>query len=1824
VGQRQATLLFPVNLAGTMTVPDPGGPPGSTMTSALPATVKFRATEYTVGANGLQAMPATLPPTSAYTYAVELSLDEAMAVGATSVTFSKKIPFYVDNFLGFSVGLPVPVGYFDRLRGIWVALNDGLVIKIGPINAGVASIVVDSTGVARTSGDAALTSLEFTQSELQTLATLYPTGKTLWRSLVQHFSTYDCNYPAVPEPGSCNPDDPTCGPGPGPPTPDPRRNLDDPCTAAGSIIECENQILGERIPIAGTPFTLNYRSDRALGRTEAFHIDVPITGATAPPSILKRIDVKATVAGRSFATSVPCSPCLAGQTSQFDWDGNDAFGRPLSGLQPVSIDVGYVYDGVYAVPADGGTSFGIPSPIPAYGVNGRIQSTLWQHWQYEVGVWTNTSDGLGGWSLSAHHTYDATTRTLYRGDGTRRSVRSMIGELKLLFSGPGQTSGLTREAVAIGPDDTIYFVESNEVRKTTPAGVTSLIAGNNNTLFGYNGDGQLATAAALSSPYGIAVAADSSVYIADYNNNRVRRIGPDGIISTVAGNGSITYDPAGDGGDATATSVTSPTGVALAADGTLYIAEYKRVRRVATNGKISTVAGNGPNGLSGDGGPAALAGIGTPFGIASGPDGSIYISDLQSGRIRRIDPIGNISLFAGGAPATYSGDGGPATAAGLANPAGLTVASDGSVYVAARGATNRGVVRRIGPDGKITTVMGSGIGGNASCAAGTCCGYGGPATAASLQMPRGVAIAKDGSLVMIDRLCNTITRVQPSMPGVSGASLGVVDEATGGEIYVFDQLGRHQSTIDTVQGFTRYQFSYDASGKLSGVTDFTTPDVLGQTTAISRDPVSGLITITPRSPGGPATQLALDPEGYLHTITDPESAVTSLTYHPSTGPQRQGAGLLKTLVDPELNEHIFAYDFTTGRLTKDTDPAGGYQALNRISGAGGYSVSIATKMSRTKTHQISSSSIGVETRVHSDTNGLTATVTAASDGTRTVTRTDGTTQTRTMIGDPRFGLRAPIVGTKTLTIPAEAPDPSATPNSAKTRTTTQSRTVSLSNASDLLSLLSLTDTVTVNSQPASTATFTKLSNTLVTTSPGGRQTTTVLDAKGHVVSHQVPGYFARNASYYPDGQVHQTWQGAGAPASADSRTWTRNYDASTGYLSDLTDPLQQSTYFLRDLVGRMTEQTRPGTSVTSVAYDGNGQVSTITPPGQPPHNFTYTPAGLPYQYTPPNDGTGLKSEVKTYDFDHLLLDATRLDTGHVVYNRDAITGRPSGVTLPWGMGALVYAYDSVDGRLSSIDGPNGVTVASKHQGPLLIERKWSGLGFSSPIAVHRDYNNQLLIVAETVNNANAVGYSYDSDGLLTNAGSLTIARSMQNGTVTGSTLNQVQDTVQYNAHGEVSDYSASYTGQSPASNLYSVSYTLRDDLGRIKQLNETIAGASSLYEYDYDAVGRLVHAKKNGVLVGQYGYDDNGNRTTAYTSLLGTVSPSIVYDRQDRLTGYGTTTYEYTADGELSRKTQAGSPLQVTQYTYDALGNTRQVILPSGTQIDYLVDGEGHRIWKKVGTNIIQGFVYGNSLRVAAELNGAGAVISRFIYGDKRNVPDVMIKGGVTYRIVTDRLGSPRLVVNSSTGVAAQQMDYDEFGNIVQDSNPGFQPFGFAGGLYDVDTKLVRFGSRDYDASVGRWTAKDPLHFGGGDTSLYQYVGSDPVNFTDPLGLYVEICHKATTDIPGLGVFHHYWVATDRMEVGMGGDNAWTTFYEDEGGMSKHPDSECDVFPDADQVCVEDKLSHVGDSLGLWIPFFHDCKNFAQNVVNECIPVDPYLVYLPDSQPFPSNFTPSY
>jgi RHS repeat-associated protein len=189
---------------------------------------------------------------------------------------------------------------------------------------------------------------------------------------------------------------------------------------------------------------------------------------------------------------------------------------------------------------------------------------------------------------------------------------------------------------------------------------------------------------------------------------------------------------------------------------------------------------------------------------------------------------------------------------------------------------------------------------------------------------------------------------------------------------------------------------------------------------------------------------------------------------------------------------------------------------------------------------------------------------------------------------------------------------------------------------------------------------------------------------------------------------------------------------------------------------------------------------------------------------------------------------------------------------------------------------------------------------------------------------------------------------------------------------------------------------------------------------------------------------------------------------------YGTNTYTYTANGELKTKTNGG---QTATYTYDVFGNLTNAVLPNGTTIEYVIDGRNRRVGKKVNSTMTQGFLYQDGLRPVAELDGTGAVVSRFVYGDKINVPSYVVKGGTAYRIVSDHLGSPRLIVNTATGAIAQRLDYDEFGNVLQDTNPGFQPFGFAGGLYDRDTKLTRFGARDYDAETGRWVAKDLIRF---------------------------------------------------------------------------------------------------------------------------------------------------
>ena len=600
-----------------------------------------------------------------------------------------------------------------------------------------------------------------------------------------------------------------------------------------------------------------------------------------------------------------------------------------------------------------------------------------------------------------------------------------------------------------------------------------------------------------------------------------------------------------------------------------------------------------------------------------------------------------------------------------------------------------------------------------------------------------------------------------------------------------------------------------------------------------------------------------------------------------------------------------------------------------------------------------------------------------------------------------------------------------------------------------------------------------------TTTPAGRISRTALDQQGRPVRIELPGVVASELAYDAHGRLATLRQG--------TRVQSFAYDPASGYLQSVTDAMTHTTLFARDALGRALLQTYADGESVAFGFDAASNLTWLAPPGRPAHTFSYTPVELLSQYAPPPAGNvGARVTQYQYDLDRALTLTTRPDGLTEQRSYDA-AGRLSAIALPTGV--ISYTYDPSTGALATIAGPYGETLTYARDGRLTTSLTWSG-----PVAgtVSWTYDSDFRQVSENINGANEATFGYDPDGLMTAAGAQTRALDAASGMLGGTTVGNVTDVRTYNEYGEPASYTASYSGTP----LLAVAYE-RDALGRIITKTETVEGTTHVLEYSYDLRGRLTNVLRDAALVEHYEYDANGNRTSfsnGSSSVLGT------YDDQDRLLAYGATSYEYTANGELrSKHDSAGT----TAYEYDVRGALRRVDLPTGSVVEYIVDGTGRRVGKKVNGVQVQGLLYRSMLQPVAELDGAGAVVGRFVYGTGVHVPEYVVRGAETYRIITDHLGSVRMVVNVATGEVVQRMEYDSFGRVlVDDVAAGWRrvPFGFAGGLYDPDTGLVRFGARDYDAEVGRWTGKDPMGFKARDTNLLSYAGNDPVNRVDPGG----------------------------------------------------------------------------------------------------------------------------
>ena len=1611
-GARTAQVLIPSSTTATIVMPD-----GSTR--SLPE-LNLRITEYTVGEDGPKRMPAALPKTSGYTYAAELSSDEAIALGAKHVEFSQPVAYYVDNFLNMPVGGVVPVGVYDEAKSQWIPQRNGRVIKILSESAGKA--VLDLKGQNSPAAVSELSDLGVTDEELTKIASLYDPGKSLWRFQTKRFSVVDGNwatrnaatFPSAPAPAPAGGVAPVCGPQQLP----------------GSIVEVETQNLGEIIPINNTPFSLRYSAERMPGRLAENSLVIPVTPSSVSAEITG-VELEIVVAGEVEKKSFGPEP---GQTYKYHWNGKDVFGREVVGRQKAIVKVAYLSTATYATQPDfykaAFAQFGVD--LIDTGVESREPMRLERTFEVYLGSRNpSVAQSIGGWTLTNHHYYDPVEKVLHMGDGRTidaklnngATISTAAGTGLSGFSGDGGPALLAQLSSVLGvtelSDGSILISDGPRLRKISRDGVITTIAGGGSR----DDEGAPALEARLSSPYQTAEGPDGTIYFGD--QAKIKKLTKDNRIYTVAGTGISGYS--GDGGLAVNSQINFARGVVVTPDGAVYFADHNNsaIRRVGTDGIIQTVVG-GRRGFSPDGTEAGDIALELPGLIGIDSSGSIIFADLSSRLVRKVTSSGVLITLAG-IPGVfgYSGEGKVATESALNIPFCAAVGRDDTVYIC--DSVHR--VRKITSEGYLVTIAGTGIRGSSP--------DGVLATQALINAPSNLSISRDGSIYMGEAIeTRKVRRIDSPMTST-------MISPDGEEVFYFSEKGLHLKTRNLKTGALTWLFEYDQSSRLTKVTDN-----FNNVTEIARNSDGSPATIT--SPYGVVTSLATNNEGYLTTVSNANNEEYKLEY--------ANGGMLTSFTNPRGAKSRFEYD-DEGLLLRDISANGGYLALQRIinsSGAGVVQTSTAEGKLSDNTHNIGPSQ---STSVLRDPAGAVTSTTYGFGNANTSLLPTGETVRVNSSADP---VRGGAVKVPTLT---------STSVAGKTSSTSITRQVTRKNG-----LFDFAENrITNQNGKFSSTTYDTLTRLERTLSPLGRASITQWNSNGQISGVQQNGLSSTFFSY--------DYRGRLSSAKTGTREVLLDYGA-TGNVSAQTDSLNRTTSYAYNPAGRLASKTLADGRTIQYSYDSSNNLTSITPPGRPAHTFNYNLVDLVQSYLSPSASS---ATTYGYNLDKEVVSMKRPDGSQANYSYVQGTDRLASIQTP--QGNYDFTYFANTGRVSRVSSPDGVFTYMNYLGSRL-----SSESFSWPFngTVQFSYSNSLMLNAITVN-GQFIGLGYNSDDQVTSIGALALAYDPTSALLTGTSLISTSDSYSYNNFGEPVSYVAAISGAS----IYSVNYT-RDNGGRITQKSESILNQNSNFEYAYDLAGRLTGVKKNGTIVALYNYDENSNRISAEVrgqSLAGAV------DSQDRLLSYGNKDYEHSANGDLAKVTNRISG-DLTQFAYDIFGNLKRVQLSDGKLIEYIVDGRNRRVAKKVNGAITQGLIYEDQLRIAAEVSQSGVLVSRFVYASKTNTPDYMIKNGVTYRIVSDQLGSPRLVTNASTGAIAQQMEFDEFGQVIFDTNPGFQPFGFAGGLYDQDTKLTRFGARDYDAETGRWTIKDPILFAGGDTNLYGYVVQDPINKIDPTGEY--------------------------------------------------------------------------------------------------------------------------
>ncbi|HSR52646.1 MAG TPA: RHS repeat-associated core domain-containing protein [Acidobacteriota bacterium] len=1641
-GTRRATLLFPPGVSATMALPD-----GSTQ----PLTGgDVRLSEYTVGENGPAAMPGELPSASAYTYAVELSFDEAIDAGATEVRFDRPVVLYVDDFLGFGAGAVVPLGFYDRRRAAWVGAPNGVVATVVSVTGGLADLDLDGDGTAEDAS--AYAAAGITDGERARLGQVQAPGDSLWRVTLDHATPWDCNWPYAPVPD-----------GPPPPYPDqppaePRRkrSVDKDCQQTGSsLIACESQTLGETVPLVGTSYRLYYRSDRVPGNRAGVLLDIPLAGAMVPDNLLE-IVLEVEVAGRREVTRFAAAPNLV---HRFVWDGLDAYGRRVEGAQTAIVTITYHYQLTLARVAtleeqvQGFARFfeemGAGNQLA---VTGRDLTlfTLTRQQRYAVdvalGVWSvPVTQAVGGWTLGVHHTYDPDGGVIYLGDGGRYSAdpfgagalraRSVVYENDTALGAEGPPVegeiGVAFDLISV-PDGTLYVADLlwNRVERIDRDGTVLTVAGTG--FLGFSGDGGPATAAQLNGPSGLALAPDGALLIADTGNHRIRRVNPDGTITTIAGNGNAV--DSGDGGPATAAGIASPRQLAVAPDGDVFVVGASAVvRRIAPDGIITTAVGTGTPGPFSEG--RALAANIRPADVDVAPDGSLIIADAVNRQLYRVTPQGDILSLreeAGGAfPAN--------------SPQAARVLDDGSLLLM--------VEQTLASGERVNQLYRTALDGTRSLLADAVgavdCDPDGSLALAPLCRPLAASATPTGGIVVADipPFFARVMHIGPPLPGFTDNEQ-LIPSRAGDEIYVFDSQGRHLRTVEALTGTTRHAFDYEADGQLVAVTD-----AYGQITMIARDAEGRPERIV--APAGETTLLEVSPEGYLTRVENPAGEAHSFSYTPD--------GLLTGHLSPAGATSTYGYD-PLGLLVGATNPDGSMITLSREELPGsGHTVTFTDQSGRQTRYTLEVAPDGATTRTTVEPSGATTVVVNRPDGSATITDPDGTVITRESAPHPRFGLLAPYAGRVIITRPDGTVSERIEQRSVDLVDTGSGETIERQETT--VTLDGRTSTIVYTPDTGGGGTFT-------TTSPAGRIERAALDTLGRITEIQT------GAGAHPLELVYDSL-GRLVERRLGPSTETYFYDGASRRVTSRTDSTGRTVGYRYDAADRVVAVVFPEGQEVGIAYNADGNRTGVIMPSVAEHRLDFDNRGRLVGYLPPGPGTGYTNE---YDGAGSRTAVTLPSGRRQDFNLD-----PEGrlVQLVYDEATVAIGYLGTTGRVGALTRTGGGTTET-------LDRDWLGdrlvreaaSGTSAGVFTY-DYNADGQLVGSTLDGA-AVTLAYDADGALVQQGPFTYTADGPAGDPTRIAAPVQEIVLGYDLLGRMTGRIHTHNGAEVLAQ--ELAY---DDAGRVVSQVERILGTGTTFEYGYDSDGRLVEVTQDGLVVENYSYDVNGNRVAR---TAGGMTETADYDVQDRLTDLGGVAVAHDADGF---RTEHGNE----RYLYSARGELLSALLSDGRQVTYTYDGFGRRTSRTLDGQTTT-YLYGNPdnpFEITASDDPAG-VRSRYLYDAGRRLLAVE-RAGQRYAVASDHLGTPRVVTNPA-GTVVRTFSADAWGVPLTMSGTFQLAIGFAGGLADPATGLVRFGTRDYDPRSGRWMSRDPALYDGRQANLYAYAANSPVSLVDPTGAF--------------------------------------------------------------------------------------------------------------------------